>query len=156
MALAPLGRIAEQILPAYCRLGHLSRVNLADEQIDRGLPWAVPMKGKLPNTLRRGLVLQDGKRLRQAAFHKDLAGTRGTYWIEGEGVALYVRPLDEVDPNHAQFEATTRGFIFAPEKFGLGYIHVKGFTIQHSGNCFPRPQQGALSTRLPERACCYS
>ena len=62
-------------------------------------------------------------------------------------LTLDVHPLDGADPNRARFEVTTQGFIFAPEKFGLGYIRVKGFTIQHSGNCFPRPQQGALSTQ---------
>jgi hypothetical protein len=122
-------------------------VNLTDETIDRGMDWALPIKGKVPNTLRRGLVFQDGKRLQQTASYKDLAKTRGTYWVEADGLTLHVRPLDGADPNRARFEATTQGFVFAPEKIGLGYIRVKGFTIQHSGNCFPRPQQGALSTQ---------
>jgi hypothetical protein len=122
-------------------------VNLTDEQIDDSMDWAVPIKGKVPNVLRRGLVFQDGKRLKQVAFYKDLAGAPGTYWIQGDGVTLYVRPLDKADPNRTRFEATTQGFIFAPEKYGLGYIRVKGFTIEHSGNCFPRPQQGALSAQ---------
>jgi hypothetical protein len=122
-------------------------VNLTDEQIDDNMDWAVPIKGKVPNVLRRGLVFQDGKRLKQVAFYKDLAKAPGTYWVEGDGVTLYVRPLDGANPNRARFEATTQGFIFAPEKYGLGYIRVKGFTIEHSGNRFPRPQQGALSTQ---------
>jgi hypothetical protein len=122
-------------------------VNLTDRQIDISMDWAVPTKGKVPNTLRRGLVFQDGKRLKQTASCQDLAKARGTYWVEGDGLTLYVRPLDGADPSRARFEVTVQGFIFAPEKYGLGYIRVKGFTIQHSGNCFPRPQQGALSTQ---------
>ena len=111
------------------------------------MDWAIPIKGKVPNTLRRGLVFQDHRRLRQAARYEDLAKGPGTYRVAEDGVTLEVRPFQGIDPNDAQFEVTTRGFIFAPETFGLGYIHVKGFTIQHAGNCFPRPQQGGLSTQ---------
>lgn len=121
-------------------------VNLTDQQIDRSMDWAVPTKGKPPNTLRRGLVFQDGKRLQQVAAWQDLAKAAGAYWVEADGLTLCVRPRDDADPNQAQFEATTLGMIFAPRRFGLGYIRVKGLTIQHAGNCFPRPQQGALST----------
>ncbi len=71
--------------------------------------------------------------------------TAGSYWVEGDGLTLHVRPLGDIDPRQAEFEVTTQGHIFAPAEFGLGYVRVKGFTIQHSGNCFPRPQQGALS-----------
>jgi hypothetical protein len=122
-------------------------VNLTDEQIDRGMPWAVPIKGAVPNTLRRGLVFQDGMRLVQVARYEDLAKAAGAYWVQGDGMTLHVRPLDGTDPARARFEVTVQGFVFAPEEHGLGYIRVKGFTIQHAGNCFPRPQQGALSTQ---------
>jgi len=120
-------------------------LNLTDQQIDKCMDWAVPTKGKPPNTLRRGLVFQDGKRLVQAAAYEDLQKSPGTYWVEDDGLTLHVRPLDDADPARARFEVTVEGFIFAPEAFGLGYIRVKGFTIEHSGNCFPRPQQGGLS-----------
>lgn len=123
--------------------------NLTDERIDECMPWAVPTKGKVPNTLRRGLVFQDGKRLRQVAAYENLAGTGGdgAYWVEPDGLTLHLRPAGNVNPNAATFEVTNQGFIFAPEQYGLGYIRVRGLVIEHSGNCFPRPQQGALSTQ---------
>ena len=123
-----------------------AELNLTDAQIDRGMPWAVPIKGKPTLARRRGLVFQDGQRLRQVNAYQDLAKTAGTYCLEADGLTLHVHPLGDADPNQAHFEVTTRGMIFAPRAFGLGYIRVKGLTIQHAGNCFPRPQQGALLT----------
>ena len=76
-------------------------VNLPDERIDQGMPWAVPIKGQVPNTLRRGLVFQDGKRLRQAARYEELAEAPGAYWVESDGVTLDLRPLAGSDPNRA-------------------------------------------------------
>jgi hypothetical protein len=123
----------------------LKELNLTDAQIDRCMDWAIPTKGKPPNTLRRGLVFQAGRRLKQVAAREEVEKTAGSYWIEGDGLTVHVRPLGDIEPRQAEFEVTTQGHIFAPTAFGLGYIRVKGFTIQHSGNCFPRPQQGALS-----------
>jgi len=135
-------RLPKEFFPQGNPFGEL---NLTDAQIDRAMPWAVSTKGKPPNTLRRGLVFQDGRRLRQVAVWQDLRKAAGSYWVEGDGLTLHVRPLGDVDPRGAEFEVTTRDLLFAPAAFGLGYLRVKGFTIQHAGNCFPRPQQGALS-----------
>ncbi|MGA2622009.1 MAG: right-handed parallel beta-helix repeat-containing protein, partial [Thermoguttaceae bacterium] len=123
-----------------------AQLNLTDQQIDKCMDWAVGTKGKAPNTLRRGLVFQCGKRLRQVARYDDLAADEGTYWIEEDGLTLHLHSLADADPTKVKIEITTRGMIFAPETFGQGYIRVKGFVIEHAGNCFPRPQQGALST----------
>lgn len=120
--------------------------NLADRQIDRCMDWAVPTKGKPPNTLRRGLLFQDGQRLMQVAARDEVAKKAGSYWVDGDGRTLVVRPLGDALPEKTRFEATTRGMIFAPAAFGLGYVRVKGITVERSGNCFPRPQQGAIST----------
>ena len=122
-----------------------AQLNLTDEQIDKCMDWAVGTKGRAPNTLRRGLVFQDGERLRQAARYDELSAAPGTYWVDRDGLTLHLHAFADADPNRTKIEVTTRGMIFAPEKFGLGYVRVKGFTIEHSGNCFPRPQQGALS-----------
>ncbi|MCR4412430.1 MAG: right-handed parallel beta-helix repeat-containing protein [Thermoguttaceae bacterium] len=122
-------------------------VNLTDEQIDRSMDWAIPTKGKAPNTLRRGLVFQDGQRLVQVAAYERLAEAAGRYFVEADGQTLHVRPLDDRDPGQARFEVTVQGFVFAPTQYGLGYIRVKGLSIEHAGNRFPRPQQGALSTQ---------
>lgn len=124
-----------------------AEINLTDAQIDKCMPWATSTKGKVPNTLRRGLVFQDGKRLEQVPAYDALTKTEGSYWVEADGLTLHVHPLGNADPNRATFEVTTQGFIFAPEQFGLGYIRVKELTIEHAGNRFPRPQQGALSAQ---------
>ena len=121
-------------------------VNLTDAQIDRCMPWAVPIKGKLPNLLRRGLVFQDGRRLKQVASRDAVSGTAGSYWVEPDGLGLCVRPFGDVDPARAAWEVTVLGTVFAPKHYGLGYVRVKGLMIEHCGNGFPRPQQGALST----------
>jgi hypothetical protein len=138
MAKMPEGLFVEENL--------FQEVNLADEQIDKCMPWAVSTKGKVPNTLRRGLLFQNGERLRQVASPDALAERAGSYWVEKDGLTLHLRPPDDSNPNQARLEVTTQGLVFAPETFGLGYIRVQGLTIEHSGNRFPRPQQGALST----------
>ena len=136
-------RMPPQLFPGQ---NPFALVNLTDGEIDGGMPWAVPIKGKLPNLLRRGLVFQDGRRLVQVSTRETVAGKAGSYWVEPDGLGLCVRPFGDADPRKVPFEVTTLGTIFAPQKHGLGYIRVRGLTIEHCGNRFPRPQQGALST----------
>ena len=119
--------------------------NITPEQFD-GMEWAHRWRGHKPYTLPRGLVFQDGRRLRQVNERADLAKEAGTYWVEPTSPTLLVRLFDDKDPNAATMEITTQRCVFAPEQIGLGYIHVKGFTIEHAGNAFPMPQFGALST----------
>ncbi|MCE9553734.1 MAG: right-handed parallel beta-helix repeat-containing protein [Planctomycetes bacterium] len=125
----------------------LREVNLPQARIDRFKSEEAPIQAYVSGTLRRGLIFQNGKRLRQVPHYDDLAKTAGTYWVEGDGTTLFVRPQNGVDPHGAAWEVTTQGFVFAPETLGLGFIRVKGFTIQHCGNCFPWPENGALSTQ---------
>ena len=118
--------------------------NITPEQFNP-MDWAHRWRGHKPYTLPRGLVFQDGRRLRQADELGDLAKEAGTYWVEPNGPVLHVRLFDDADPNATMMEATTQQCVFAPEQMGLGYIHVAGFTIEHAGNGFPFPQYGALS-----------
>ncbi len=122
-------------------------VNLSEEQIDKCMPWAVSQKGKIALTLKRGLIFQNGKRLRQLTGYETLADIPGSYWVAPNGLRIHAHPYASIDPNNAEWEFTTQDYIFAPEQFNLGYIRVKGFGIEHSGNGFPRPQEAALSTR---------
>jgi len=119
--------------------------NITPEQF-KPMDWAHRWEGKKPYTLPRGLVFQNGRRLRQTDERADLANELGTYWVEPKGPRLCVRLFGDADPNKATMEITTQQCVFAPEEIGLGYIHVKGFTIEHAGNPFPFPQSGALST----------
>ncbi len=119
--------------------------NVTDKQFD-GMSWARGLRGKKPYTLPRGLVFQDDRRLQQVYTIEALAGKPGTYWVSPKGRMLHINPFGGKNPNKQTMEITTQRCIFAPEKIGLGYIHVKGFIIEHSGNGFPMPQYGALST----------
>lgn len=110
------------------------------------MDWARPQKGKVPYTLPPALVFQDGKRLEQAATREALDKTPGAFFVADGGKTLAIRPLGDADPNGATIEVTTQRCVFAPEAMGLGYIHVKGFTVEHAGNAFPMPQYGAIST----------
>jgi hypothetical protein len=59
---------------------------------------------------------------------------------------LHVRPRSGTRIEGSLLEITTRPQAFAPAVEYLGYIRVKGFTIEQVGNRFPVPQRGALST----------
>ncbi|HUT37170.1 MAG TPA: right-handed parallel beta-helix repeat-containing protein [Planctomycetota bacterium] len=119
--------------------------NITPEQFEP-MDWAHRWRGKKPYTLPRGLVFQDGRRLRQVGEREELTKEAGTYLVSPDAKALLVRLFGDADPNKATMEITTQQCVFAPEEIGLGYIHVKGFTIEHAGNPFPFPQFGALST----------
>jgi len=118
--------------------------NVSPEQFGH-MPWATRWRGRKPYTLPCGLVLQSGRRLRQVHDYADLHRERGTFWVTPGGTKLYVRPLTKGMPGPGTIEITVRGEVFAPRKRGLGYIHLKGFTIEHAGNVFPMPQHGAVS-----------
>jgi hypothetical protein len=124
-----------------------SIVNLPEEQIDKYMPWAEWQKDNPNISLKRGLIFQNGYRLKQVNEREDLPRADGTYWVEPGGMRVYIYPYNNANPNEESFEITVQDYIFAPEKFQLGYIRVKGFIIEHAGNGFPLPQEGALSAR---------
>jgi hypothetical protein len=119
--------------------------NVTPQQFEY-MPWATRWRGKKPYTLPRGLVFQNGKRLAQVHNYEDLPKRKGTYWVGPKGARLYIHPLRGKDPNDEAIEITTEGPVFASERIGLGYIHVKGFIVEHAGNAFSMPQYGAIST----------
>lgn len=119
--------------------------NIGPRQFDI-MPWAEGLRGKTPYTLPCGLVFQDGRRLRQVETPKALRTEQGTFRVGADGRTLTVHPFGGRDPNHATMDVTARAQGFAPDVPGLGYIHVRGFTLEHMGNPFPMPQYGALST----------
>ncbi|MDH4239994.1 MAG: right-handed parallel beta-helix repeat-containing protein [Phycisphaerae bacterium] len=119
--------------------------NASKEDIDI-MPWASEWAGKLPYTLGRGLVFQNGKRLVQRATYEELAKSPGFFWVEKENKRLHIYPYGEINPNKATFEITTQQHIFKPAVADLGYIRVKGFIFEHVGNGFPRTGVGALFT----------
>ena len=119
--------------------------NVTPKQFD-GMSWAQRWRGKQPYTLPRGLVFADGKRLLQVGSREELAKREGTYFVAADGPTLHVHLAAGRSPNDAVLEITTQQGVFAPEAIGLGYVHVKGFLVEHAGNAFPMPQWGAIST----------
>ncbi|MCK4291695.1 MAG: right-handed parallel beta-helix repeat-containing protein [Planctomycetes bacterium] len=119
--------------------------NASKEDIDI-MPWATQWAGKLPYTLGRGLVFQNGKRLVQQARYAYLAKVPGSYWVEKDSSRLHIHPLSDANPSRTVFEITTQQHIFKPAVTDLGYIRVKGFIFEHAGNGFPRTGVGAVFT----------
>jgi alpha-L-arabinofuranosidase len=117
--------------------------NASNAEIDL-MPWALRWKDRVPYTLPRGLVFQEGTRLTQLAFYEDLVRLPGSYWVDLKNQTLHVHPLDGVDPNMAMFEVTGQEQLLRPVTEGLGYIRISGFTFEHAGNGFPRVGTGAV------------
>jgi len=94
---------------------------------------------------RRGLVFQNGRRLRQVHKLLELRTQDGAYWVEPDGLTIHLRPFGDVAPAAQRFEFSAREHCFAPETRYLGYIRVAGFVMEHAADAFPVPQGGALS-----------
>ena len=103
------------------------------------------MRTKPPYSLTQGLVLQDGRRMRQVGDYKDLSAEAGSCWVADGGKRLHIRPFGDIDPNQADFELTARVHVFAPEKDGLAFVRFKGFIVENVAGVFPFPQYGAVS-----------
>jgi len=121
----------------------LQNASAADIEI---MPWATEWSGRVPYTLRRGLVFQDGRRLAQLAVYEDLVRLPGSFWVDSTGTVLHIHPFEGRDPNQAVMEVTVQQHLFKPDRTDLGYIQVKGITFMHAGNGFPRTGVGALFT----------
>ena len=119
--------------------------NVTSEQFDH-MSWAQPLRGKTPYTLPRGMIFQDGRSLSQVARYDELAATPGSYWVDRPAQVIHVHPFGGGDPNGKAWEITTERIAFGPREMGLGFIRVKGFTVEQVGNCFPMQQEGAIST----------
>jgi hypothetical protein len=121
----------------------LQNASAADIEI---MPWATEWIGRVPYTLCRGMVFQDGRRLVQLGLYEDLVRIPGSFWINSSGTVLHLHPLDRADPNREFIEVTVVPHLFKPDSTDLAYIEVKGVTFMHAGNGFPRTGTGALFT----------
>jgi hypothetical protein len=95
--------------------------------------------------LRRGMVFADGIRLAQVFRTADVFASNGTFWVEEPGMRIHFRLPGDADPAKATIEATAREQVFTPAVRGLGYIRVKGFTMEHAADGVPIPQRALLS-----------
>ena len=105
-----------------------------------------------------GQIFVDGKHFKEMESLEEVYATPGSWIATAERDGIYVRFYGSVrPPENRMVELTTRGRIFAPYKRSLGYIQVKGFTMEHCGNNYPYyfywtrsgslPQAGALGCR---------
>src|SRR5947199_14012 len=62
-----------------------------------------------------GLLFQNGSYLKQVSRYTDLFTNEGSFWVEIDGLTIHVAPYGGVDPHDADWEATAREQIFAPE-----------------------------------------
>ncbi len=109
------------------------------------MDWASKLRGKVPFTLPRGMVFQDGKRLLCVATREELQQHEGSHWTDRTARRLYIQPFAKANPNGVVMEVTTRSAGLRPAVRGLGFVQVKGFTFEQFSNGFPRPQEGAIS-----------
>ncbi len=119
--------------------------NASDEEIDL-MPWALEWKGRIPYSLPRGLLFQDGRRMAQMATFEDLVRLPGSYWVAAGGKTVHIHPFGGGDPNGALFEAAVQSHIFKPQGPGFGFIRVSGLIMEHCANGIPRVGVGALFT----------
>jgi hypothetical protein len=83
-------------------------------------------------------------RARGGPIMQEIGGTPdGRFWPDANGQSVHVR-LPNGTPAEHLIEMTTREQVFAPVNRGLGFIRVKGLTIQHAGNGYPLPQRGGM------------
>jgi hypothetical protein len=119
--------------------------NASDEDLDL-MSWALRWKGRIPYTLPRGLLFQEGRRMAQLATYEDLVRLPGSYWVAPGGKSVHIHPFDGVDPNGKLLEAAVQPHLFAPESPGLGFIRVTGLILEQCANGIPRVGVGALYT----------
>ena len=105
---------------------------------DLSKPW--------PRTI--GQIFVDGEPYTQVQSMTMLIRAEKSWMVNAEGTGLY---LHIAQGDHAlptlTIEWSVRNRLFAPQKRGLKYIHVKGFTFMHCANQGPFPQCGAVSPR---------
>lgn len=119
--------------------------NASNEELDL-MPWALDWKSRVPYSLPRGLMFQDGRRMVQMAAYEDLVRLPGSYWAAPDGKTVHIHPFGGADPNGTLFEAAVQSHIFKPLGAGFGFIRVSGFTMEQCANGFPRVGVGALFT----------
>ncbi len=109
------------------------------------MPWAQQLRGTSPYIQTRGMVFQEGSRLQRVDNRQLVLQTPASHWTDRETKLLLVNTANGRDPNSVAMELTTRQAAIRPAARGLGFIEIKGFTVEMVGNGFPRPQEGAIS-----------
>jgi len=119
--------------------------NLSNQEIDV-MNWAMRWKGRIPYTLPRGLLFQDGRRMAQLSTYEDLVRLPGSYWVAPDGKTVHFHPFGGGNPNGLLFEAAVQPHLIQPQTQGLGFIRVSGLILEQCANGFARAGVGALFT----------
>jgi hypothetical protein len=110
------------------------------------MTWALKWKGRVPYTLPRGMLFQEGRRMVQLAAYEDLVRLPGSYWVAPDGKTVHVHPFENANPNGRLFEAAVQQHIIQPQTLGISFIRVSGLTLEHCANGFMRSGVAALFT----------
>ena len=122
-----------------------AQVNTTEEDFEI-MRWARAVRGKVPHTLRRAMVFQNGRRLTQLSCYGDMHRVPGSFWVDAGEQRLHVNPFGRSHPDTQQFEVTERQYLFKPMLNGMGFLRIKGLTFEHAGNGFVRSGNGAVNT----------
>jgi len=109
----------------------------------------------MPEGYIRAQVFFQSQPLRQVLDAETLQNQPGTWFFQSDRRELQVHLPQSYPAEDPPFlEISTRRAVFAPIIRGLGYIHVRGFIMEHGANPFPSgfwrsqsTQAGILSTR---------
>lgn len=110
---------------------------------------------RMPDGYLRGQVFCQSLPLRQVLDRETLTSQPDVWYFDPQKRWLRVHLSQAYPLSKPPFlEVSTRRAVFAPQIRGLGYIHVRGFVMEHGANPFPSgfwhsqsPQAGILSTR---------
>ncbi len=100
-----------------------------------------------------GAVYLHGHWLTEAARHEEVLEPAGTtpLWfakVDAAGTTIWAQ-FKDVDPNAVEVEINVRQTVFYPEKPGVNYLTVRGFTLMHAATPWAPPtaeQIGLIGT----------
>jgi hypothetical protein len=92
-----------------------------------------------------GQLFVNSEPCRQVAAVADLAPR--TWMVSRDGRHIHLRMPEDLSPEDADIEVTTRKHLFMPRRRGFGYIHLQHLTFEHCAAPGPFPQRGMVSTR---------
>ena len=123
----------------------LQIANTTEEEFTH-MDWATRWIGRIPYSLPRCLLFQDGQRMSQLSAYEDLVRLPGSCWVAPDGKTIHIHPFSNANPNGEYLELGVQEHIIQPQTIGLGFIRVSGLILEHCANGFLRAGTGALFT----------
>ena len=132
--------------------GNVYEVTLTEAFFEGYNPFSIPLATE-EDKQTLGQVFIDGELLKEASSMSNVSNKSKTWKASENGLNIRVN-FGEINPSEALVEIAVREQVFAPSTYNLGYITLKGLTIEHSANQYPdlffltrgHSQKGALST----------